>query len=151
MSWLTDSARLPAATIELASEWTRVIERDDLAARLGSVSVLDGRAPERYRGEVEPVDPVAGHIPTAVNAPVTANVTDTGAMRAADELRMMYSALTVDGRPTVVSCGSGTTACHNALALRLAGMPDPILYVGSFSDWSRSGMPVATGPEPGQA
>ncbi len=115
------------------------------------VTLLDGRAPERYRGEIEPIDPQAGHIPTALSAPVADNVDELGAMRAPDELRTIYGALTIVGRPTVVSCGSGITACHDALAMRLAGMPDPILYVGSFSDWSRSGMPVTTGAQPGSA
>ena len=141
----TDVPHLAQASPELAAQWHNVIERDELARKLGAVSLLDGRAPERYRGEVEPIDPQAGHIPTARNAPVANNVDARGVMRSADELRVLYGDLVVAGEPTVVSCGSGTTACHNALALRLAGMPDPILYVGSFSDWSRSGMPVDTG------
>ncbi len=67
------------------------------------------------------------------------------------DLRRHYESVLTGGRPVVVACGSGTTACHNALAMRLAGLPDPILYAGSFSDWSRSGMPIVTGPEPGDA
>jgi thiosulfate/3-mercaptopyruvate sulfurtransferase len=141
----TDTRRLSPATLELGADWQGVIQRDDLAARLDDLVLIDGRARERYRGEVEPIDPVAGHIPGAVNAPVGENVDALGRLRAAQDLRSIYAPLTDDSRPTVVSCGSGTTACHNALALRLAGMPDPILYVGSFSDWSRSGMPVETG------
>jgi len=145
----TEVPRFAPASPELAAQWHNVIERDELARKLGAVSLLDGRAPERYRGEVEPIDPQAGHIPTARNAPVANNVDSRGVMRSPDELRSLYGDLVVDGGPTVVSCGSGTTACHNALALRLAGMPDPILYVGSFSDWSRSGMPVVEGADPG--
>jgi thiosulfate/3-mercaptopyruvate sulfurtransferase len=147
----TDKPEPEPATLELAGEWHNVIEREELAARLADLTVLDGRAPERYRGEVEPIDPKAGHIPTALNAPVTNNVDARGAMRPPAELRDVYLDLATEGRPTVVSCGSGTTACHNALAMRVAGLPDPILYVGSFSDWSRSGMPVATGAERGEA
>jgi thiosulfate/3-mercaptopyruvate sulfurtransferase len=139
----------PPEELELATEWARVVERDHLARRLGSVVVLDARAPERYRGEVEPIDPVAGHIPTAVSAPTAANLAADGRLQPADELRRLYESHAARGE-VVVSCGSGTTACHDALAMRLAGLPDPTLYVGSFSDWSRSGMPVATGPEPGQ-
>ena len=71
--------------------------------------------------------------------------------RTAGELRTRFAALGSEAEPVVTSCGSGTTACHNALAMRLAGLPDPIVYVGSFSDWSRSGMPVAVGPDPGTA
>jgi thiosulfate/3-mercaptopyruvate sulfurtransferase len=146
----TDEPHYPPAHLELATDWTKVISREELADRLGEVRLLDARAPERYRGEVEPIDPVAGHIPTAVNAPTTGNVDAAGRFRSSAALRDRYLDLTSGEQPVVVACGSGTTACHNSLAMRLAGMPDPILYVGSFSDWSRSGMPVATGPEPGE-
>jgi thiosulfate/3-mercaptopyruvate sulfurtransferase len=142
----------PPEDLRLADEWTRVIERGVLAARLGSLVLLDARAPERYRGEVEPIDPLAGHIPTAVSAPTADNLDADGRLRSAAELRQRYEDLGAGGggNDVAVSCGSGTNACHNALAMRLAGLPDPILYAGSFSDWSRSGMPVATGSEPGQ-
>ncbi len=141
--------REPAQTLELGSEWHNVIEREELADRLGELVIIDARAPERYRGEVEPIDPVAGHIPTAVSVPVTDNVDPTGRFRQAQDLRARYEAVQRAETPTVVSCGSGTTACHDILAMRIAGLPETLLYVGSFSDWSRSGMPVATGPEPG--
>lgn len=137
----------PPAQLELANHWSNVVEREDLAQKLGKVSLLDARAPERYRGEVEPIDPAAGHIPTALSAPTTENIGPDGRLKRPAELRSHYSAMT-NGRPVVTYCGSGTSACHNSLAMRLAGLPDPILYVGSFSDWSRSGMPVATGAEP---
>lgn len=140
----------PAEELVLADEWTRVIERDVLAGRLGSLVLLDARAPERYRGEVEPIDPLAGHIPTAVSAPTSDNLDADGRLRSPGELRRRYVELGAGtGADVAVSCGSGTNACHNALAMRLAGLPDPILYAGSFSDWSRSAMPVATGSEPG--
>ncbi len=145
----TDLPNLPPGELELAGEWRGIVGRDELAAELGRVSLLDARSAERYRGEFEPIDPVAGHIPTAVSAPTSCNLASDGRLLSPDELSRRYQALTHAGRPTVVACGSGTTACHNALAMRLAGLPDPILYVGSFSDWSRSGMPVATGSEPG--
>jgi thiosulfate/3-mercaptopyruvate sulfurtransferase len=147
----TDPVNLPPGHLELAGEWHGIIARQELASRLGALNLLDARSPERYRGEVEPIDPVAGHIPTAVSAPTSSNLAGDGRLLAPKELARRYHALVDDSRPTVVACGSGTTACHNALAMRLAGLPDPILYVGSFSDWSRSGMPVATGPEPGSA
>ena len=102
------------------------------------MTLLDARAPERYRGEIEPVDPVPGHIPGALNAPTTANLDDSGHFLPRNELRARYEALPA-GKPVVTYCGSGVTACHNALAMRISGLPDPILYVGSYSDWTRSG------------
>jgi thiosulfate/3-mercaptopyruvate sulfurtransferase len=133
--------------LELADRWTNVIERDEVAARLGELTLLDARAPERYRGEVEPIDPLAGHIPTAISAPTTGNLGPDGRLLPASDLRRRFTGISV-GRPLVTYCGSGTTACHNSLAMRIAGLPDPILYVGSFSDWSRAGMPVVAGAEP---
>jgi thiosulfate/3-mercaptopyruvate sulfurtransferase len=133
--------------LELAPDWTNVILRDDLARSLGRVALLDARAPERYRGEVEPIDPVAGHIQGATSSPTSANLGLDGRFLPAQKLRDRYAELAA-GRPVVTYCGSGTTACHNSLAMRVAGLPDPILYVGSYSDWSRSGMPVVAGAEP---
>ena len=142
----------PIAELHLADAWSRVIDREELRARLGSLVLLDARAAPRYRGETEPIDPVAGHIPTAVNVPVDGNLVDpAGHFRPPDELAARFRDLGADGSagPVVTSCGSGVSALHHAIAMRLAGLPDPILYVGSYSDWSRSGEPVATGPEPG--
>ena len=105
----------------------------------------------RYRGETEPIDPVAGHIPTARNAPTDGNLGPDGSFLSAEQLRARYAALGAAGEAEVVtSCGSGVTACHNALAMRIAGLSDPILYPGSWSDWSTAGYPVATGSEPGE-
>jgi thiosulfate/3-mercaptopyruvate sulfurtransferase len=140
------------AVLTLAGPWHGVIERDELKARLGTLTLLDARAPERYRGEVEPVDPVAGHIPTAISAPYGASLDADGRLKDGPGLLARYAELGItpasDGE-VVISCGSGTSATHHSLAMRAAGLPDPILYVGSYSDWSRSGEPVATGPEPG--
>jgi len=146
----TDEPAYPQAKLELAGEWRNVIGRDELADRLGSLTLLDARAAERYRGEVEPIDPAAGHIPTALSAPTAGNLDESSRFLPPDELRERFATLT-GSRPAevVTSCGSGTSACHHSLAMRLAGLPDPILYVGSFSDWSRAGMPVSTGAEPG--
>jgi thiosulfate/3-mercaptopyruvate sulfurtransferase len=141
------------AGLTLRGPWHGVIEREDLKARLGTVRLLDARAPERYRGEVEPVDPVAGHIPTAVSAPLAANLDADGRFKDQAGILAGYAGLGItpsSGGDVVVSCGSGTSATHHSLAMRAAGLPDPILYVGSFSDWSRSGEPVATGAEPGE-
>jgi thiosulfate/3-mercaptopyruvate sulfurtransferase len=149
----TEVPRHPPARLELASEWTRIIDRDSLMARLGTVSLLDARAAPRYRGEVEPIDPVAGHIPTARNAPTDGNLRADGRFLAADDLAARFRSLRADGGQgeVVTSCGSGVSASHHALAMRVAGLPDPILYVGSWSDWSTAGYPVATGAEPGAA
>jgi thiosulfate/3-mercaptopyruvate sulfurtransferase len=145
--------RWPAEQLELARDWARVVDRDELRARLGEVVLLDARGTPRYRGETEPIDPVAGHIPTAVNAPTDGNLAPDGRFLEADELAARFRALgvrdAVGSRQVVNSCGSGVSACHNALAMRIAGLPDPILYPGSWSDWSTAGYPVATGPEPG--
>lgn len=114
--------------------------------------VLDARAPERYRAEAEPIDPVAGHVPGARNAPWSENVDpQTGRFRSAEELRKQYRARGVDeGRQVVAYCGSGVTSCHDILALELAGIRDARLYVGSWSEWiTDPSRPVATGPEPG--
>jgi thiosulfate/3-mercaptopyruvate sulfurtransferase len=137
------------ATMRLADRWKNVVDQDELIDRLGDVTLIDARAPERYRGEVEPVDPAAGHIPSAVNAPAKIALDEGGRFLGPAELAERLASVAPPDRPVVTSCGSGVTACHTALALRLAGRPDPLLYPGSFSDWSRSGRPVAVGPEPG--
>lgn len=111
--------------------------------------LLDARAPERYRGVTEPVDPRAGHIPGAVSAPWQGNLDPSGRFKDAAALRRHYTALGADRRPVIVSCGSGVNATHLALSLQLAGLPLPLLYEGSFSDWSRSDRPVVEGPHPG--
>ncbi|HUQ44887.1 MAG TPA: rhodanese-like domain-containing protein [Candidatus Limnocylindria bacterium] len=150
----TEEPALPVApaALTLGNEWRGAIERDSLRDRLGTVTLLDARAAARYRGEIEPVDPVAGHIPTAINAPVDTNLDVSGRFLGPGALRARYGELgiTPDSEgEVVVSCGSGTSAAHHSLAMRAAGLPDPILYVGSYSDWSRSGEDIATGAEPG--
>lgn len=117
------------------------------AARNGVL--LDARAAARYRGEVEPLDPVAGHIPGAISAPTTDNVTDDGRFRPVDELRERFLSLGVRAdRPITSYCGSGVTAAHQVLALRLAGFT-AALYAGSWSEWiTDPSRPVARGPRP---
>jgi thiosulfate/3-mercaptopyruvate sulfurtransferase len=112
--------------------------------------LLDARPLARYRGDVEPYDPVAGHVPGAMSAPTSENLDHTGRFRSPDELRARFAAIGADGTtPVGAYCGSGVTAAHEVLALRLAGV-DAALYVGSWSEWSRdSARPVATGSEPG--
>jgi thiosulfate/3-mercaptopyruvate sulfurtransferase len=143
----------PPARLDLADDWTNTVDREGVAAGLGNVVLLDARAGPRYRGETEPIDAVPGHIPTARHAPTDGNLAPDGRLLGAAELRDRFERLGADGRsgPVVTSCGSGVSACFNSLAMRIAGVPDPILYPGSYSDWTRAGMPIAIGPEPGDA
>ncbi len=141
----------PARLDGLAGAWSKVVERAALKERLSDAVLLDARAAPRYRGEIEPIDPVAGHIPTARNAPTDGNLAPDGRFLDSAALRARFAGLSADGSSEVVtSCGSGISACHNALAMRVAGLRDPILYPGSYSDWSTAGEAVATGDEPGQ-
>lgn len=141
----------PAAVLSVRTGSARTIDAHELHTRLGAVTLLDARAPERYRGDVEPVDPVAGHIPTAVSAELTGNLDDDLRFLPPNALRTRFEALgATPDRDTVVYCGSGVNACHNALALVRAGFPEPILYPGSWSDWGSAGGAVVTGEEPGR-
>jgi thiosulfate/3-mercaptopyruvate sulfurtransferase len=120
----------------------------DAAAALARTGVLlDARAGERYRGEAEHVDPVAGHIPGAVSAPTAENVNPDGTFRSSADLAARFTALgAAGGRPVAAYCGSGVTAAHEVLALTLAGIP-AALYVGSWSNWiTDPARPIATGP-----
>lgn len=121
-----------------------VVDTDDVLA----VEVLvDARAHERYAGEHEPIDPVAGHVPGAVCVPTTDNLGADGRFKSADELRRMYAAVgAVAGADVAAYCGSGVTACHDLLALAVARVP-AALYAGSWSDWvSDPGRPVVGRP-----
>jgi thiosulfate/3-mercaptopyruvate sulfurtransferase len=148
----TTSPDWPPARLALADHWTRTIDRDALRDRLGTLTLLDARAAPRYRGEIEPIDAVAGHIPTATLASTDGNLGPDGRFLDAAALGDRYRRLGADrddGREVVTSCGSGVSACHDALAMRIAGLPEPILYPGSYSDWTQHGLPVVTGEEPG--
>ncbi|MFJ3135851.1 sulfurtransferase [Streptomyces sp. NPDC086843] len=128
---------------------TGVLDADGAADLARTGVLLDARAGERYRGEVEPIDPVGGHIPGALSAPTSDNVGADGRFRPADELRARFGELGVTpGAPVGVYCGSGVSAAHEVLALAVAGIP-AALYVGSWSEWSSdSDRPVAVGPDP---
>ena len=142
----TDIPSPRPATMSVRESLTRQIDRKALEGRLGSVPVIDARAGDRYRGETEPIDPVAGHIPTARNAPYEGNLRDDLTFADVADLRRRFEALGAK-EGTVVYCGSGVTACHDILAITIAGLPEPTLYPGSWSDWSTSGGEVATGDE----
>ncbi len=102
-----------------------------------SLKVLDARAAERFRGDVEPIDPVAGHIPGALNRPYSDNLSSEATFKPAAELNREFSALLDGTAPASVvhQCGSGVIACHNALAMAIAGLPGSRLYPGSWSEW----------------
>ncbi|WP_030803103.1 sulfurtransferase [Streptomyces sp. NRRL F-2799] len=130
-------------------EPTGVLDADSAAELAGSGVLLDARAGERYRGEVEPIDRVGGHIPGALSAPTMENVGADGRFLPAADLRDRFKALGVSGdAPVGVYCGSGVSAAHEALALAIADIP-AALYVGSWSEWSSDpSRPVAVGPDP---
>lgn len=126
-----------------------VLDAAGAALIAGDGVLLDARAGERYRGEQEPIDPRAGHIPGARSAPTTENVDDGGRFLDPARLRERFTALGAEpGDRVGVYCGSGVTAAHQAAALTLAGF-EPVLYPGSWSQWANlPDQPVATGAEP---
>jgi thiosulfate/3-mercaptopyruvate sulfurtransferase len=148
----TDEPRVVAGDFTAVPGHLPVLDAAGAAALARSGVLLDARAGERYRGENEPIDPVAGHIPGAVSAPTLGNVAGDGRFLPPDELRRRFAALGVPVEPGAevgAYCGSGVTAAHEVLALALAGVP-AALYVGSWSGWiTDPARPVATGPDPG--
>jgi thiosulfate/3-mercaptopyruvate sulfurtransferase len=134
------TAGIPEAEPSIYSAEVRtddVASRDEVANRTDSVTLIDARAPARYRGEVEPIDPVAGHIPGAINIPYEA-LAPEGTMLPPHELADRLEAAS----ESIAYCGSGVTACYVILAFAVAGLPLPRLYVGSWSDWVDANMPV---------
>ena len=133
------AAELPYPSLALVRE---VADIDEVERARGAADrrVIDVRAGVRFRGESEPFDPVAGHIPGARNAPYADNLRADGTFKAADELRALLTGA-LDGiapAQTIVHCGSGVTACHTLLALDRAGLSGAKLYVGSWSEWCRN-------------
>jgi len=124
------------------------VDADTLAAGLGGLRLIDARAAERFRGDVEPLDPVAGHIPGALNRPFKDNLDVQGRFQRPEALREAFLPL-LGGRPAsevVHQCGSGVTACHNLLAMEAAGLSGAALYPGSWSEWCADpARPVARG------
>jgi thiosulfate/3-mercaptopyruvate sulfurtransferase len=141
----------PPGDVTLDGGGMPVLSMDEAARVPGAGGVLlDARAGERYRGEVEPVDPRAGHVPGAVSAPTTESLTAEGSFRSPDELAERFAALGArQGSRVGVYCGSGVTAAHEVAALAVAGV-EAALWPGSWSQWSADpDRPAATGPEPG--
>jgi thiosulfate/3-mercaptopyruvate sulfurtransferase len=135
-----------ATPYPLGESLVAAINGDALMKSLGRVTLLDARASERYRGEVEPLDTRAGHIPGARSRLFKDNLDAQGRFRPADELRAAFQAFGAAPAQVVHQCGSGVTACHNLLAMEVAGLPGSALYPGSWSEWSSDpARPVAVG------
>lgn len=121
---------------------TMIVTTDEIAQALetgGRLDLVDARDAARFRGEVEPIDPVAGHIPGARNLPFSQCSNADGTWLPADKLKAAWKQLVPEGpeRPLIAMCGSGVTACHLLISARLAGRAEPRLYVGSWSEWIR--------------
>lgn len=151
----TDQApRSPAAVADFRCrpDWRQVVTSNEIMRQAegggSGMLLIDARSAQRFRGEVEPIDPVAGHIPGAINLPLQQNLAADGRFLPAGDLRALYQGALAD-RPAhdvVAMCGSGVTACHNLLAMAIAGLPGGRLYAGSWSEWIRDpSRPVATG------
>jgi thiosulfate/3-mercaptopyruvate sulfurtransferase len=146
----TDEPAVPRGDFQ-AQEPDRsgILDFEDVRKLIG-VPLIDARAGERYRGEQEPIDPKAGHIPGALSAPWAENLGPDGRFKTPEQLRERFAALGVDAdQGAVAYCGSGVNATHDLLAMELAGIKNGRLYAGSWSDWSSRDAPIATGKDPG--
>ena len=147
MSTESSSARVPGTIAERAP-LVGTISANEVLKNIesGEKIVLDARAADRFRGENETMDPVGGHIPGAKNRFFKDNLQADGRFKSADQLKTDFGALVDDPARAIMQCGSGVTACHNLLALEVAGMPGAALYPGSWSEWcSDPARPVASG------
>lgn len=144
-----DGGPWPLATYPIAPYTLPLatIDEVDTARSDPKRRILDARDGKRFRGEVEPFDPVAGHVPGAVSAPYDTGLDERGRMRSPAVLRDLFAERLGDVRPdrTIVHCGSGVTACHTLLQLEIAGLPGAALWVGSWSEWCRQDRPVGRG------
>lgn len=135
---VTTDVETPSPATFTPREAATTVDADEVAEALQGKQVLvDARAPERFRGETEPLDPIAGHIPGARNRPWGNNVNADGTFKSADALRREFAKLLGDAPldEVVHYCGSGVSACHNLLAMEVAGLPGTRLYPGSWSEW----------------
>ena len=150
---LTRDVPVPArGSITLCAALTGTVCAGDVLHNLSApaFTVVDARAPDRFRGENETLDPVGGHIPGARNRFFKDNLQADGRFKPAEQLRAEWQAVIADPQSAVLQCGSGVTACHNLLALEVAGLSGARLYPGSWSEWCADpARPVATGAEPG--
>ncbi|MFS0755496.1 sulfurtransferase [Noviherbaspirillum sp. 1P10PC] len=141
----TEPAASASGNLQRRAALVRSVGADDILSQQG-LTVLDARAPDRFRGENETLDPVGGHIPGAKNRFFKDNLQADGRFKPAAQLRQELNALVASPASSVMQCGSGVTACHNLLALEVAGLPGAALYPGSWSEWcSDPARPVATG------
>lgn len=150
--WLsTEPGSKLRGNIELRPSIASTVSAGDVVANLssGKRTVIDARAPDRYRGENETLDPVGGHIPGAKNRFFKDNLQADGRFKPAEQLRQEFDALIDAPEAGIMQCGSGVTACHNLLAMEIAGLPGAALYPGSWSEWcgDRS-RPIAAGNRP---
>ncbi len=137
----TEVIRPPAGDFSQRPALTRMLDVQTLSADLSAYQLIDARARPRFDGIEEPIDPVAGHIPGAICRPFQENLKENGTFRKGRELAKRFPA----GDNVVCYCGSGVTAAHNILAMRVAGLSEPLLYPGSWSEWIRDGArPVGT-------
>jgi len=141
-----DRSATPLPDYPLGEPGMRTVRADELLKLQGSHVLVDARAGERFRGEVEPLDRIAGHIPGARNRFFKDNLQADGRFKPAAELHAAFSALGVAPTKVIHQCGSGVTACHNLLAMAAAGLPGAALYPGSWSEWCADPLrPVARG------
>ncbi len=145
---VTEVPAKPRGTIEALAPFVPTVTVAEVLENIESAkrTVVDARASDRFRGENETVDPVGGHIPGAKNRFFKDNLQGDGRFKAPAQLREEFGAVIGDPKDAIMQCGSGVTACHNLLALEVAGMPGAALYPGSWSEWSADpSRPVATG------
>jgi thiosulfate/3-mercaptopyruvate sulfurtransferase len=133
--------------VAAAPDRSREVGRAEVRAGAAG-TLIDARAGERYRGEIEPIDPKAGHIPGASNLAWRELLGPDWRFLPAEELRRLFTAAGAGTGRVTMYCGSGVSSCVNVLAFELAGLGEARLYAGSWSDWSNQDLPVATGPEP---
>lgn len=140
----------PTTSVEISTltSWdlpTADLEEIDSMSKNQSYIIIDVREAERYNGETEPIDLVAGHIPNAINLPFKNNLEADGKFKKPEVLKAYFTEILGDNSAAniAVHCGSGVTACHTLLAMDYAGLPIPKLYVGSWSEWSRNSKPIA--------
>ena len=156
-AWITVNLPISKEPSKVSARKFEAKERSDMVANLEKVekyredpkwALLDARTVERFRGEIEPIDPVAGHIPGARCASFEKNLSSRGTFETSNELTQRYKKLTGDIPPERIInyCGSGVTACHNILALAHAGIGNTVLFPGSWSEWiTKESSPIATG------